>query len=55
VAVPLGWDELDTAEPDGWTVRTIGERLEKVADPWAGMARRARTLDRAREWLARES
>ncbi len=51
VAVPLDWDELETAQPDGWNVRTIVERLSSVPDPWAGLARRARTLDRARKWL----
>ena len=54
VAVPLAWDELDTTDPDAWTVRTIGKRLEG-ADPWAGFARRARTLDKAREWLASDN
>jgi len=45
VAVPLHWDELSdkTLRPDGWTVKTVGERLDG-ADPWAGMARRARSL-----------
>lgn len=53
VAVPIAWDELDTTEPDAWTVRTIAKRLDD-ADPWAGMTRHARTLDRARRWLARD-
>jgi bifunctional non-homologous end joining protein LigD len=45
VAVPLHWDELSdkTLRPDGWTVKTIGERLD-ADDPWAGMTRRARAL-----------
>jgi bifunctional non-homologous end joining protein LigD len=45
VAVPLHWDELSdkTLRPDGWTVKTIGERLD-ADDPWAGMTRRARSL-----------
>jgi bifunctional non-homologous end joining protein LigD len=54
VAMPLAWDELDTAEPDGWTVRTVGERLEADADPWRGLSRHARSLDAARQWLANE-
>lgn len=53
VAVPLGWDELDTAEPDGWNVRTVAQRLEERPDPWPGFARHARTLDAARRWLTR--
>lgn len=55
VAVPLAWEELETTEPDGWTVRTVGERLERVPDPWRGFTRRARSLDSARRWLAREA
>ena len=54
VAVPLAWDELESAAPDGWNVRTIGERLARVADPWAGFARRARALDSAKRWLAHD-
>ena len=52
VAVPLTWEELDTTDPDRWTVRTIGERLDGGADPWDGFSRHARTLDHARNWLA---
>ncbi len=28
VAVPLGWDELGAAQPDGWTIETLADRLE---------------------------
>lgn len=55
IAIPLEWDELDATEPDGWTVRTIGERPERGPDPWHGFARHARSLDAARRWLAREA
>lgn len=54
VAVPLAWEELERTEPDGWTVRTLGRRLEQVPDPWRGFTRHARSLDAARRWLARE-
>jgi bifunctional non-homologous end joining protein LigD len=53
VAVPLDWDELGSAEPDGWTVRTVLDRLEGP-DPWRGFARRARSLEGARRWLRRD-
>jgi bifunctional non-homologous end joining protein LigD len=53
VSVPLSWDELDTAAPDGWTVRTIAERLEHFPDPWRGFGPHMRTLNAARRWLAR--
>jgi bifunctional non-homologous end joining protein LigD len=48
VAVPLAWDELDSAQPDGWNVRTLGDRLARTPDPWHGMARHARSLAAAR-------
>ncbi len=28
VAVPLRWDELEQAEPDGWTINDLGDRLD---------------------------
>lgn len=55
VAVPLAWDELDSTDPDTWTVRTIGKRLERVPDPWRGLTRHARSPDAAKRWLARSS
>ena len=54
VAVPLTWDELDHAEPDGWNVRTIAARLDSAPDPWPDFARRARSLDTTTKWLARQ-
>jgi bifunctional non-homologous end joining protein LigD len=54
VAVPLAWDELETARPDGWTVRTLPERLERTPDPWRGLTRHARSLASARRWLQRD-
>jgi bifunctional non-homologous end joining protein LigD len=44
VAVPLDWHELDSVAPDAFNVRTIRDRLARVADPWAGFARHARVL-----------
>jgi bifunctional non-homologous end joining protein LigD len=54
VAVPLSWDELDQVLPDQWNVRTIANRLDEAPDPWAGFARRARSLATAARWLARD-
>lgn len=46
VATPITWDELDDPElrPDRWTVATVPDRLAAHGDPWAGMARHARSL-----------
>ena len=58
VAVPLDWEELGTAQPDGWTVRTVLDRLEQFAsrpDPWARFGLHPRSITRARRWLAREA
>lgn len=60
VATPITWDELDDPElrPDGFSTRTVPERIAEVGDPWAGMGRRARSLERRagllRELLAEE-
>ncbi|MUL40815.1 DNA polymerase domain-containing protein [Streptomonospora sp. PA3] len=56
VAVPLAWEELDgLASPRQWTVRTLGERLDRLeeagGDPWRQMARRARSPRKAAERL----
>jgi bifunctional non-homologous end joining protein LigD len=49
VATPLTWDELDREDlrPDGWTLRTIGDRLKDLGgDPWADISASAATLPR---------
>jgi bifunctional non-homologous end joining protein LigD len=49
VATPLAWDELDDPRlaPDGWDIHSIGDRLESAGDPWKGMGRSARSLEKA--------
>ncbi len=32
VAVPLTWDELDSADPAGWTLDDLGDRFDVVTD-----------------------
>jgi bifunctional non-homologous end joining protein LigD len=54
VAVPITWDELDETAPDAYTVRSIPERLAHAPDPWPGFARRAKTLDATKRWLAKQ-
>jgi bifunctional non-homologous end joining protein LigD len=53
VSVPLDWKELEREDlrPDGVTIRTVFDRLQKVGDPWADFWQRRATLDRARQKL----
>jgi bifunctional non-homologous end joining protein LigD len=49
VATPLRWQELDddALRPDGWTIRTILQRLDELGgDPWADITQAARALPR---------
>lgn len=36
VSTPIGWDELDTIEPDKLTLSTVPVRLAERGDPWEG-------------------
>jgi bifunctional non-homologous end joining protein LigD len=46
VATPIDWSEIESPglRPYDFTIRTIFGRLERIEDPWSGMARRARSL-----------
>ncbi|HMJ37263.1 MAG TPA: non-homologous end-joining DNA ligase [Baekduia sp.] len=49
VATPLRWEELhdDALRPDGWTMRTVLDRLDELGgDPWSDIAAAARPLPR---------
>lgn len=49
VAIPISWAELSkgTFRPDGVTVRSVFDRLERVDDPWKDFWRNAVSLKRA--------
>ncbi|MCW3003360.1 MAG: ATP-dependent ligase [Conexibacter sp.] len=50
VAAPLRWEELEDAglRPDGWTLRTVLDRLDALGgDPWRDIAAAARPLPRS--------
>jgi bifunctional non-homologous end joining protein LigD len=55
VATPLDWHELDAPDlrADGWTIANLPARLAEREDPWASMARHARSLPSRKEKLAR--
>lgn len=54
VSCPLGWGELDGADPLDYTIHTVPERLASVGDPWAGMHAEAGTVDILLEWWKRD-
>lgn len=55
VAVPLDWAELDDPALTSrrYRIGDVAALLERRADPWSGMSRRARATDRARRRLNR--
>jgi bifunctional non-homologous end joining protein LigD len=54
VSVPLAWSELKrkTLRSNGYTIRTLFERLDQLGDPWADFWRRGVLLTNARRKLA---
>ena len=46
VSAPITWDELDdpALRPDGWTIRTIVERVERLGDLFAAAQTDAQIL-----------
>ena len=53
VAAPLDWDELDDPELDSqsYSIKNIFRRLGQKDDPWKGMQRHARSLNKPRQEL----
>ncbi|MET3811849.1 non-homologous end-joining DNA ligase [Arthrobacter sp. UYEF3] len=54
VSCPLGWDELDGADPQQFTVATVPGRLKAVGDPWAGMHSRPGAIGVLLGWWERD-
>ncbi|MGQ0841951.1 non-homologous end-joining DNA ligase [Actinokineospora sp.] len=54
VSTPIGWDELDTVDPDSLTIATVPARLAERGDPWAGIAERPQALDPLLDWSRRD-
>ena len=46
VSTPIAWEELDDPEllPDGWTMQTIGRRVQEVGDLFAPALNRTQAL-----------
>jgi len=55
VSTPLTPEELERGiNPDKWTIKTLGTRLEDVGDLWKDFWKNRQTLDAALEALGRE-
>ncbi|WP_156511812.1 hypothetical protein [Mycobacterium leprae] len=37
VSIPLTWDELAVADPDGYTMAMVPDLVHGRYDPWAGI------------------
>jgi len=54
VSTPLAWEELESADPSSFTVRTVPARLRDRGDPWHGMTERRGVLDVLLGWWERD-
>jgi bifunctional non-homologous end joining protein LigD len=53
VAAPISWEELGDPKLNArsWTIRNGPDRVASGVDPWKGMTRKAKSLERARGQL----
>ena len=54
VSAPIGWDEVDTVQPEDLTIATVGARVAQVGDPWAAMDGEPASLEPLLEWHDRD-
>ncbi|HEU0182113.1 MAG TPA: non-homologous end-joining DNA ligase [Agromyces mariniharenae] len=54
VSCPLEWDEVESADPRDFTIRSMPDRLRDLGDPWAGMQSRLGRIDTLLEWWQRD-
>ena len=52
VSTPLTWDELRTADPDDYTMRTVPDFVAGQPDPWADIDTVAQRIDTLLEMVA---
>jgi DNA ligase D len=54
VSCPITWDELESADPKGFTILTVPGRLKSVGDPWGDMNSKAGKIDVLLQWWERD-
>ena len=54
VSCPVGWDELENADPKDFTILSVPERLKTTGDPWADMHAKPGTIDVLLQWWERD-
>jgi DNA primase len=45
VSTPFAWDELESVDPDAFTIATVPGRVQALGDPWAGSERSPQRLE----------
>jgi DNA ligase D len=55
VSCPIGWEELQAADPKDFTILSVPERLKTTGDPWADMHSKPGTIDALLEWWERDA
>jgi DNA ligase D len=55
VSTPLTWDELADADPDDYTIATVGDLVGRRGDPWADMDSRAQSVEPLLEMAAADA
>jgi DNA ligase D len=54
VSTPIGWDEVDAAEPSDFTIRSVPDRFAKLGDLHATIDDVAHSLEPLLEWADRD-
>lgn len=54
VSTPFAWDELDTVDPESFTISTVPARLHERGDPWSEISTSPQSLDPLLELAARD-
>ncbi len=45
VSTPLTWDEIETVDPEGLTIRNVPDLVRERGDPWAGIGDAPQSLE----------